>query len=90
MRFETPSLSAEHGTNSPPTGRVMTTARPETCRFWLFGTAYTPLSLHQLVTLHLCNKDFNKGRVARITLFISNQSIQVSSPKTLAHGYRVY
>lgn len=52
MRFKSPSRSAHHGTYSPPTGRALTTARPESCRFGLFSTAYTPLSLHYFVTLH--------------------------------------
>lgn len=52
MRFKSPSRSAHHGTYSPPTGRALTTARPESCRFGLFSTAHTPLSLHHFVTLH--------------------------------------
>lgn len=52
MRFKSPSRSAHHCTYSPPTGRALTTARPESCRFGLFSTAHTPFSLHHFVTLH--------------------------------------
>lgn len=99
MRFKSPSRSAHQGTYSPPTGRALTTARPESCRFGLFSTVYTPLSLHHFVTLHVYRQYLWQRAYAvddlttqreRSTLFTSNQSIQVSSPKTLAQGYRVY
>lgn len=56
MRFKSPSRSAHHGTYSPPTGRALTTARPESCRFGLFlvqPTRPCRCTTH-FVTLHAC------------------------------------